>query len=459
MVEVPKPISRRNFLKLAGLTIAETALVACSRNKPEPPAPATPTPMVLKTPDATFTPTSTATATPTFTPEPTYTPESSPTPIIAPTPERIEVAIPGLIVEKYHYQFENVTDQIAQVPISTVLYGWIQDLPDAPYTRANPTQSCGESLLRLGELKNGNIELLYFDADNESYYNLKTEDEGLRKMLDWERIIFSNSRVTLPNHIKGYPILCDGKILYIITEQSLIEAYFNDRWPPEGLKQAVILADVPNETRTIIRDGNLTVIEPHSSGDMQKLLLSFPFDKEARRGTYLVDSNDWSVKFHLEGAPLEMFLNEDGSLLYEIGNWYDRLCQTRGEAADFCPGYIHNTITGNRESVDWNVGLTPYEHVASTNLYFIARELGMFRSDTTVEGQRGILIQTPVGEFIISSPTRSFSTARIDNDGTIRTWREDVFKFENGTYKLVETTVDETFEVTIDKVGEGLKLP
>ena len=82
------PLSRRTFLRLAGLS---TLMAACG-NTPTPQPTATPTPSNTPTPTATptstptNTPTPTATPTSTPTPTPTATPTATPTPTDTPTP-------------------------------------------------------------------------------------------------------------------------------------------------------------------------------------------------------------------------------------------------------------------------------------------------------------------------------------------------------------------------------------
>jgi GMP synthase (glutamine-hydrolysing) len=85
-----RPLSRRAFLRLAGLMTVEGVLVACGSSqaslRSSPTTPAMPTPMPSHTPTRTSTPTHTPTLTPTHTATLTPTPTPTPTATASPTP-------------------------------------------------------------------------------------------------------------------------------------------------------------------------------------------------------------------------------------------------------------------------------------------------------------------------------------------------------------------------------------
>lgn len=436
-----KEISRRDFLRWVSIAGGGTLLAGCSL---------LPKPTPTRTPEPTKTPT----------PEPTKTPTPEPPKLL----EKIETGIPGLSVERYEAKFQNITSEVPESyrkaliewlaqPYKTIT-DWIvkpEYDPKDPLTTFNPfgpkhdEQQCGLSYVGLGRIRpNHDAEYFYFDSSQNRFYTnlfvygamgcfgVMTDDD--KKILNWEtgkeyRLVGGG----IPTRGRGTGttlLSCDGKILYdvftIPTDAPMISYDFKT-------KQALIIADVPRSTKTLIKDSQGETIPAQLSDDGNKLLLHFIDHTDPRRGLYLIDLNNWRVQFHLAkfanpGSSTDWsgtFLNEDGSLLYV--RW---------------DSILYNTVTGEKTVVRWPTFLSSDNDTASRNLHYIARLLGMFSATQWVDGQFGIMAYTPEGFFMINAPGWSFGPEKVDNDGTIYTGCGDVFKFEGGTYKLVKMGPD-----------------
>lgn len=462
-------VDRRGFLKVATLLGGGALLGACSP-RPEPTPTALPQPTVRPTPEATPTfpptrvPTPTREPTRTRTPTPTRTPEPTPTPTPEPPKllERIKVDIPGLTVERYAVQFRDMTDEVPDT-YRTNLGQWVRQpefSPGGPKrwidnkdSRFFPDQSprtgrlhgeSGLSLIGVDRIRpNHPDEFYYFDGNGNRFYtnivnydyrneNIKAgkEEEGI---LNWQTEWYGmtgkivRTDILLGNH---FCVSRDGKILYrALKNLSLVAT------EPESV---IIIADIPHNTKILISDSKLQYMSARLSDGGDRLVLSFPGDTNPTRGTYLVDLNSWRVQFHAKESAYIAHFNEDSTLLYMLN--------TR-------VGYIYNTGTGEKKEIWWPGMLALYESIASRNLQFMARGVGMFASSTTVEGQWGTMVYTPEGFFTISSPTKSLWPWKVDNEGTIYTGRGDVFRFESGTYKLVKTGDGKPIEVEVTKIG------
>src|SRR3990167_814824 len=326
-------------------------------------------------------------------------------------PEAIQTTIPDLVIQRFPYQPDEITDNL-----SDSFQEEFEDYQKGK-RRVFPIAKCGESFVDTEKIKGGKYEDYYFKADEKRFYLLKPGSD--KKLLDWSNIrAFSDL-------IGGTDLSCNGELLYSVRTED------------DEPKFATILASFNERTKTIMKDSNFESFNSIISDDGSTLVLSF----NDQRGLYVINLKDWSGKFHLDESPETILMNDEGSLLY-VNRGVLAEDDSRRDLDKQRTGYIYNTITGEKTSVSWPYIRTPDEyHVASSNLNYIARTLAMFSADREVEGQWGIVVHTPVGQIIIESPDRSFQPSSIDNNGTIYTRRGEVFKFEDGTYKLIETIV------------------
>lgn len=407
------------------------------------------------------------------TPEPTKTPTPEPLKLT----EIIKVAIPELAVEKYAVEFPEITKEVPE-SYRKDLKEWIAQPGPFSLRESNatwkgpwwsidqphslPVRQCDLSLLAWGEIIPDHGALyFYFDGQSRFYSLGIPGGDSLDKISDEDRRILGWQKDALVGYtsIFNLDLSRDGKILYNV--HSLKD--FKDRG-------ATILADIPKRTKTVIRESWLHDITPELSDNGNKIALSFTYDANfiykgnPKRGIYLIDLDSWQVRFQLDRSSDTIFLNEDGSLLYVY-----RGCGGHSEPTGYpCIGYIYNTLTGKEKLVEWpNYLMTkdglvqvfnPHgEHFASPNLRFIARKLGMFPTAGEIAreeiGEWGISVHTPEWHFIISSPEKSFPPEKVDSDGTIYTTRGDIFKFENGTYRLAKIGDRKPIEVSVQRLN------
>lgn len=420
--EKNRNLCRREFLRVGGLAFGGIVAAACSRGELVATVTAKETPRLIRKSE-----------------------------LLQP-PEIIEIAIPDLTIERYHgIEFEDITTEVPK-PYQEGFKKWLENpalhnkpmLDDQgnvsekkPYYYYHPLneRQCGLSIIDADKIRLGHeSEIFFFSGEENRFYaNIMDGDDNL---LGWKR-----ESMYINFFEPGWvSISCNGKILY--QKRLSVE-------PPPNSILAVILADVPNRTKTIIRDTQLRSFESELTADGNKLLLVLPGDPEAERGIggiqkiYLLDLNTWQVQCNITEpySYLGKHLNEDGSSLYLNGT-----------------GCIYNTITKKETPVPWPEFKKSYGACSSRNLHYIARGLGMFSASEYVEGQWGIMAYTPEGFFMISASNWSFVPEEIDNDGTIYTKRWDVFRFENGIYKPVsartETKDGKPIEIKIVKVRD-----
>ncbi len=82
--------------------------------------------------------------------------------------------------------------------------------------------------------------------------------------------------------------------------------------------------------------------------------------------------------------------------------------------------------------------LQRYGLLMSPNGKYVIRQVGMFSSNHTVEGQFGMEIYSlENGTYFFASPEYSFYLGKISDDGTVIDGRGQVFKFMDGMYKYM----------------------
>lgn len=382
-----------------------------------------------KEPTETNTPTRTATRTPTRTP--TETPTVMPTPEPAVLLETIDTGIPNLSVQKYAAEFIKLSEK----QISESLREYINDVMSGEIIISDG-QRCGNSFITSAVRVTLNTENIYFVRENGNIFHFN---------VDYDRATILNNTVAEWDALYPGQLSCNDFIIYRVFD------FYGGGGIPRRF-EATIFADVNNGTKTVIKDSELNRIDSSLEADGTKLLINFTtYDTDQKRGVYLLDlTNNWQSIYHIEQSPdvrLEhVWANEDATVLY-------RNSVLMGRYRDERVGYLIDVTTGETMQLDWPNRLTVYEHTAlSRNLEYISRKLGMFSAGGVVEGQWGMLIYAPSGYFQISSPNRSFHAARIDNDGTIYTRRGEVFRFENGTYVLSETSDGSPLDVDVVRI-------
>lgn len=468
-------LSRRELFKLSGAALGTILLGGCDLVSspppkeeltpiftPKPSSSPTREPTITRTPEPTVTPTRMPESTRTPTPESTLTPTPEPPKFL----ETIKVDIPGLTVERYAVKFQEITNEVPESDRRDI-EEWVAQpefrLADNNSRDQSPKENLervwnrlwpvtcqfGQSFVTWGEIRpNHDRELFYYDGEGARFYtNIFATDAKGYIASDVDKKILNCEQDA--RYYPFYDRICmsrSGKILYpVILDQSLADS----KLP----REAVIIADIPNGTKTVIKDSQLRLFDGDLTHDGDKLLVGLPAAIEAERGQmgmiYLLDLNTWQIQFQtpLRVEPYwdERLLNENGSRLYINST-----------------GYIFNTLTGEKEPVLWPTFLSSFWAAASPNLNYIVRGLGMFPAGSWVEGQWGIMAYTPDGFFMINSPDWSWPPYKVDNDGTIYTNRSDIFKFEGETYKLVKTGLEAQFktkdsgkpiEVRVTKVG------
>lgn len=454
-------VTRRDFLKLSLVAVA-TALFGCKSFRGGDP---TSTPMRADTPTSEPIHKKTPEAIRTAIPERTKTSIPEQPKLL----EKIETGIPSLSVERYQAKFQDITNEVPD-SYRKNLGQWVRQPEFSPeegvkrwvgqtnelYGDIFPKQS-GLSFIGIDTIRpNHRGEFFYFNGDGNRFYtNIMDYDRNRcgcimgegeeERILNWKTKTYGLT--TTAGEVKeGFTtslrvasealtdISRNGKILYRVSGSERL---------------VTIIADIPNGTKTLIKDSELRSITSKLSDDGNSLVLSFPDDTDSPRGTYLVDLNSWHIRFHTKESAYITHCNEDGSLLYLLFPVAKENLEQYGLGRI---GHIHNTVTGEMKEVKWPTFFTLYDSDTSPNLNFMARTAGIFPSFTTVEGQWGIMAYTPEGFFIISAPEKSLSTRVIDNNGTIYTWQGDVFEFRDGTYKLVKTGDGKPIDVKVEAV-------
>lgn len=403
-----KPAGKRITLPASAVILIVAAACADSESQPTP------------------TPTSTLEPTATYTPEPT----STPTPELAVLLETIDIPIPNLSIQKFAFQIEDITNELTDDHLRYF---------DEVRKGKEIAEWCGNSFAASDSGITYDFQIIYYGRDDGRYFQLPLQQD--RQLLAMSGLEWS---ATAPDQL-----LCDNRILYSLN------GYNSQR--DDSTKEAVIIADFNNQTKSLIFDDQFRPMTVRISRDGKRLLLNFTFDEEQPRGAYLLDLNNWQIVHHVEEEPGVKFniidMNEDGSMLYkssirqrEFGDSEDRV------------GYLIDVASGGTTRLDWPNRFSVYENTAvSPNLKYISRALSMWDTHKggVVEGQWGMLVYTPSGYFQISSPNISFHAARIDNDGTIYTRggaEAEVFKFENGTYRLVSTSDGNPLDVDVVRI-------
>lgn len=444
---------------LAMILIGSGVMISC---RLAPVAP-TPTPTLTSKPTPTPTPTPSLTLSPTPTPKPTATP----TPESPKLLEIIKVDIPGLTVERYAVKFQEVTDKVSESDKRDI-EEWVAQpefrLADQFNRNQNPKENldrimdrlspvsaqCGLSFVSNDTMRSGPFsgKIIPGIYDKGTFYYEGNEKRFFAnilgpysEILDVDRQILNQKDIgswftdgsNKQSFRMGVQMSGRGQILYNILSKD----------KPTRTMMA-ILADIPHGTKTLIKDSQLRYFDSQLTRNGNKLLLSFHTEeKDKERKIYLLDLDSWKVQFQtsLRQEPYcdEIFLNEDGSQVYFNST-----------------EYIHNTITGEKKLIAWPRFLNPFWSSASPDLNFIVRGLGMFSAPQWVEGQWGIIAYTPNGFFMINSPDWSWPPCKVDNDGTIYTNRWDIFKFENGTYKLVKTGIEARLKT--EKSGKPIEV-
>lgn len=431
-------ISRRGFLKLVALVGGGALVSACS-------------PSLEPTPTASPLPTARPTTEPTLTLEPPRLLET------------IKVDIPDLTVEKYAVEFPEITNQVSESYkrefreyLAAGPYKEGVKRMTSPWYAINGQEQCGSLFAGFDQImpQRSATEFFYFDGETGRFYTDIIPDGFLpkdyssaenikdytvdKKVLGWEKCgVISwvvGSEIT-----KHFVLSCNGKILYRVTNMLA----------GKDTRYATVIADIPNATKIFIKDSrpqSVRAILPELTKDGNRLLLAFPNDFDPNRGTYLIDLRNWQSLFYTDEVSEPSFLSENGELLY--------LSPPTRDKYGYGVGNIYNVVTGEKDSIYWSIfyGAT-YQHVASANLHFIARTLGIFSSTRTEAGQFGIAAYTPEGFFTISSPKHSLRASEIGNDGTIYTYSGYIFRFEGGIYKLVKTGDAGSIEVNVRKVA------
>lgn len=374
------------------------------------------------------------------------------------SPEILELNIPGVTIERYPAELPDITDEVPE-SVRNGLKAWVEqpDFDESGLKRWPPLRvfwmsqlnyrQHGPALLGIDWIRadRGPMpEKFYFNGAEARFYtrvlggsdNSGRIGDDDRRLLNWEGSIDLND----------LSISSDGKILYQVVKFESVD----DSIGRNG-RHAMFIENIPNSTRTLIRDSAERYIRGTLSDDGSKLLLSFPYNTATKRGTYLINLSDWQVRFHTDDAPFPFaiapFLNEDGSLLY--------LSAQQGDITDKSFN-LFNTATGEKTTVRWPDFLTSYRHIASRDLHHIVRLLGIFPAMQYVEGQWGMMTYTPEGFFMIRSPGWSFAPQIVDYAGNIYTHRGDVFKFEGGTYKLVKMGPET--QLKVEKDGKPIEV-
>lgn len=368
-------------------------------------------------------------------PEPTRTPTLELPRLL----ETIKLPMLGLTVEKYAANFEDITSEINEFHKQKVLkkeatpLASVEQLP--PWAWA---AQCGSSVIYLDKFRpDPRVEYVFYNGNERRSYAVGIENVGPygippdedKKMLNWQ--VGADANIVADVN-KGIDMSCNGKFLYQMTDKPWLTGL-----PPIGGNHAVIIADIPRATKTIIKDdrGRSFSFLAELTDNGNRLFLSFPGDKDPQRGTYLIDLDNWQIQFHINESSDKIFLNEDGTIFYlHPDSFTSRV------------GYIYNTVTGEKTVVQWPYDWVSYGYITSPNLQYIVSQPWIFPPEK-------IIVYTPNGMFMISSPQKSLSPLKIDNNGTIHADSGDVFEFKDGTYKLDKTGDGKPAEVRVTKLS------
>ncbi|GEM_PF-6780012 len=237
---------------------------------------------------------------------------------------------------------------------------------------------------------------------------------------------------------------CGGKTFYLLNERTESES---------SRERAAVLFDAGRKTKTIFRylEGNLdlqgllsdkgdllylglskTIPSPPPSGAKGKIVKfgtadepKESFELSESGGVYLIDlENNMRVKYHQLGNP------DSNPQFTEDGNGF------------FANNRLVNVLTGQVKELRQVFGLSHYGYSLSPNGNYVAWRVGMFSANSWVDGQWGLEVITPKGNFLLSSPELSLNVKQIQDDGTIIDHRGYVLKPENDTYKCIKSEAD-----------------
>lgn len=489
----PKELSRREFLRLAGLTAAGS-LTACLSTAPttteKSPPPRTPG-LTQTVPEPKRTSIPVKPKIPNLSAEPTKEPTPKPLEFI----EKIDCEVPGIVIEKYRATYEDITDEVFP-SFKQKLEGWLEPSKLAPKTPGEicslsptglswrsdlPLQS-GLTIISGDEIRNQYQEMFFYH-NGRYYINIPAYYESSRQFeaIDYKETgPMGNDDLEVLDWSSGFVVgivgvSSKGQILYHVSD--MVEDYFDPNKIP---RHALILADIPNKTKTVIRNEQFQFASSSLSADGDSLYLYFgrviQEVVEAREPMHgsnvykdilrerdfdpiVIDPNNGRLKFRFDERPDWMAgeLNEDGSKIMVAGSEiYNDPVTHRS--------YTESTInikTGERTPILWPSNLSYSSgHVLSPNHKFICRFEGFFypKYDFNLGSMWDPLVYTPNGFFKIGN-FNSIKVWRISNQGTIYSDRGDVFQYINGSYKAVQISEDIKEEVKIEKVGEyGLPL-
>lgn len=396
--------------------------------------------------------------------------ESVPTatvqPELMPMLERINVGIPGLIVEKYPLEITNVTSTLDQkikdklqeamehkIGLGTIKdegFEYNYDLCRVPcklqykkddgfkFKYSLDHNTANAAIIDVfyrekGKLKKG--PTAYYDSKVDKYYSWETGEQSPR-MQNFPDIMDA------PFH---KPTVTDsGRVLYGTT-----------RYSDSVGGGALVLIDINEKTKTIIKSDNWW---PNFalSGNGKKLLFEYTtpevakfvgesvqrglFPSSSRMERYLIDIDAWQVVYH-DNTMENSTLSYDGNKIYFESDEFP----TPG-----IEGKVLDTITKKETTITWPVDRIVSGAVGNSDFSFLATNGLFYRSICDVVAPHHgceisntpIVVRTSSGMYLIASGEYELSPRNIYDDGTLVTTRGDVFKFENGTYKLVETNAD-----------------
>lgn len=274
-MRIPEHLSRRDFLRLSSLLAVSLATTACQPTTAEKtisrptPVPTVPFPSpYLSLSDILAPPTS----------------ETKPTSVPVP-PELIEftpLPIPDLTRDTYRVSFSDITAEVPKY-LKIDIRGRRRTIPSwwhILYRYCHPylinfeviRENQPPEFYIYNEYVPGRFYLANIIAKDSSSRNpqLCEEDKNLSG--------FSEGQVYIDS------LSCDGKILYHVISFG-------------KFAQAIIIADIPGSTKTVIKDGQQRPLTAELSDDGQRLFLTLPaVSPQPLRTTYLFDlAKNWTL--------------------------------------------------------------------------------------------------------------------------------------------------------------------
>jgi hypothetical protein len=384
-----KELNRRDFLQILGFT-ALGAAAACA-----PEAPATPSP--------------TPTESPTLTPAPTRTATPDIRPNSVPQTSEKHDSIPGLSIETWkNVPFVDVTPFFSSEEQQNLFIALQKRTNAGSVDRSylyDPSPRFFCDMIKLSKGDRYPTESVYYNPLYGKVYAGFGQLGRDEDIVGWPRVF-----TTVPTGS------LNGKVIYGVTCLQDTQVFTEC----DPAHQAIIVADIPQQTKTIIREVDGTYTTYSLSADGNTLLI----DRHGEDGAYIVNVSDWSIKKHISNKLSfngKSAINEDGSKISILEKeWIT----------------ILDVATQQTERFYWPTNLSHLTEKASPNFDYFATTVALFPSNTTEPGQWGVLVKTPHGFEWITSPKRvaSFSVARILNDGTVVTGSYFIKPDKDGKY-------------------------